>query len=67
MNERVIFAAALKFAFPLWLAVTEHVPAANKLMLDPEILQTVGVVEAKLTAKPDVAVAVAPTEPEDIA
>ena len=39
-------------------AVIEQVPAAMKLAVAPETVQTLAVVEAKLTARPEVAVAV---------
>jgi hypothetical protein len=46
--------------FPPWLATTVHVPAASKVMVDPLVppaVHTVGVVVVKVTARPEVAVA----------
>ena len=35
-------------SFPAWLAVTEHVPTLIKVRVEPETVQTNGVVLAKL-------------------
>ena len=42
---------------PLWLAVTEQLPAASKVRLLPLTVQTELVVEARVTASPDEALA----------
>ena len=42
---------------PAWLAVMEHVPAETMATVLPATVQTGVVVEAKLTAKPELAVA----------
>jgi hypothetical protein len=42
---------------PAWLAVMEHAPIAKMLTVLPDTVQTSGVVEAKLTVSPEVAVA----------
>ena len=44
-------------ALPAWLAVIEHMPRAAIVTVLPETVQTDVVVEAKLTAKPELAVA----------
>ena len=44
-------------AFPAWLAVIEHEPPATIVTVLPETVQTDVVVEAKLTARPELAVA----------
>jgi hypothetical protein len=41
--------------FPGWLAVIEHVPAATTVTTAPATVQTEIVVEAKLTASPELA------------
>jgi hypothetical protein len=43
---------------PAWLAVSEHEPPATIVTVLPETVQTDVVVEAKLTARPELAVAV---------
>ena len=43
---------------PATVASTVQVPAANRLAVAPEIVHTVGVVEAKLTGRPELAMAV---------
>jgi hypothetical protein len=42
-------------ALPACEAVIEHVPAVRKVAVGPEIAQTAGVVEVKLTVKFEVA------------
>ena len=42
---------------PAWLAVAEQVPALSSVSVLPLTVQTAGVMEAKLTARPEVAVA----------
>ena len=51
--------AALKLAFPAWSAVMMQVPAERALTVEPLTVQTAGVVELKITARPEVAVALA--------
>jgi hypothetical protein len=48
-------AAASQVAFPAWLAITEHLPTPPTVIVLPETVQTAGVVDAKLTAKPELA------------
>ena len=50
-------AAAAKVPLPAWLAVTEQLPALTKVTVVPLTVQTLGVVEAKATARPEVDVA----------
>ena len=50
--------AALKFALPNWLAVIEQAPAATNVTLAPATVQNEGVVDANVTVRPEVAVAV---------
>jgi hypothetical protein len=45
-------------ASPAWLAVIEQVPAVSSVTVDPATVHTAGVVDAKVTARPEVAVAV---------
>jgi hypothetical protein len=45
-------------ALPAWLAVIEHEPPATIVTVLPAMVQTAVVVEAKLTANPELAVAV---------
>jgi hypothetical protein len=45
-------------AFPDWIAVIEQTPPANGVTVEPLTEQTFGVVETKLTVKPEVEVAV---------
>jgi hypothetical protein len=42
---------------PDWLAVIEHVPAATSVTTAPETVQTDVVFEAKVTARPELTVA----------
>jgi len=49
--------AAAQLAFPACGAVIEQVPAATLVTVLPEIVQTLGVVEAKLTGSSELAVA----------
>jgi hypothetical protein len=55
--------AAAYVPLPAWLAVTLHVPVDTSVSVLPLTVHTDGVVEAKPTAKPEVAVAVRVTEP----
>ena len=53
--------AALKLALPTWFAVNVHVPTVTMVgvaPLVPLVVQMLGLVEAKVTGKPDEAVAV---------
>jgi hypothetical protein len=43
---------------PAWLAVIEQVPAMSGVSVEPLTMQTLVVVEAKLTVSPELAVAV---------
>ena len=43
---------------PGWLAVMEHVPMATSVTVTPETVQTEGLLEASVTARPELAVAV---------
>ncbi len=57
----VTCAAAWVVVSPAWSAVSEHVPAATMVSvapLAPLVVQMLGLVEAKVTGKPDEAVAV---------
>ncbi len=57
----VTCAAAWVVASPAWSAVSEHVPAATMVSVAPLVplmVQMLGLVEAKVTGKPDEAVAV---------
>lgn len=47
--------AGAKVAFPAWLAVTVQEPAATKLNVVLLTVQTLGVLEAKVTARPELA------------
>jgi hypothetical protein len=49
--------AGLKFVFPAWSAATVQVPAVSIVTLAPDTEQTELVVELKVTASPEVAVA----------
>jgi hypothetical protein len=50
--------AAVYVAFPACVAVIEQVPTANTITIVPAAAQMAGVVEAKLTASPELADAV---------
>jgi phage tail protein X len=56
-KDWVTGAAAAKVELPVWLAVMEHVPAARTVTVLPATVQTEGVFEAKVTANPELAVA----------
>ena len=51
------FAAGAKVESPGWLAVIEQVPSPFSVTVVTETLQTNGVVDAKLTVRPELAVA----------
>jgi hypothetical protein len=55
---RVMGVAAVKFAFPPWVAVSEQVPAATGVITKPETVQILVLLDANDTVKPDEAVAV---------
>jgi hypothetical protein len=57
VKDRVTGAAAAKAALPAWLAVMEHVPTARMVTVLPDTVHTEVVVEAKVTANPELAVA----------
>jgi hypothetical protein len=57
VNACVTALAGAYVAFPAWLAVIEHVPAAISVTVLPATVHTEGVFEAKLTASPELAVA----------
>ena len=57
-NECETGAAAVWLTSPAWLAATLHVPGATSASALALTVHTLGVVEAKDTARPDVAVAV---------
>ena len=52
--------AARKLEFPTWLAVMEQLPAATVVTTEPDTVQMDDVVDAKLTGRPDDAVAEIP-------
>lgn len=56
-NDCTTGVAAAKLPLPAWLAETVHVPADTKVSAVPATVQTAGVVDTKLTGKPDEAVA----------
>lgn len=49
--------AAAKTPLPTWLASTLQVPAATSVSVLPLAVQTPGLVDAKLTARPELALA----------
>jgi hypothetical protein len=55
---RITFEAAAYRELPAWLAVIEHVPAASRVSAEPLTVQMAAVVDEKLTARPELAVAV---------
>src|SRR5580700_10429063 len=55
---RVTEGAAEYVALPGWLAIMEHIPAAMTVTVLADTVQTEIVVDAKLTASPELAVAV---------
>ena len=58
--------AAATLALPAWLAVTEHAPAPSSVRLVPLTVQTPGVVDARVTVRPedDVATSAIGAEPK---
>jgi hypothetical protein len=55
--------AALYVEFPAWSAATVQVPADTPLTIESTTVQTAGVVELKVTARPELAVALAVVVP----
>jgi hypothetical protein len=55
---RVTLGAALYSALPSWLAVIEQVPPPTSVTSGPDTVQTLGVVEMKVTGSPELAEAV---------
>ncbi len=51
---------------PVWLALIVQVPPESRVTFPPETVQTPVVVEAKLTARPELAVALTVNDPERI-
>ena len=58
--------AALKFTLPVWSAAMVHVPALILVTVEPLMVQTAGVVELKVTARPELAVALAVEVPPTV-
>ena len=63
LNVLVTGVAAAKLPLPGCVAVIEHTPTETSVAEDPLTVQTNGVVLAKATVRPDVAVAVSVTGP----
>ena len=63
VKERMTAVAAAQVALPLWLAVIEQVPAETRVRVVPETVHCERVVEAKETARSEVAVADRATVP----
>ena len=59
-------AAPAYVASPAWVAVTEQVPSASAVRVEPEIEQTAGVEVAYVTARPELAVAVSGVVPPTV-
>lgn len=57
VKVRVTAVAAVNEALPAWLAVMPQVPVATRVSAVPLTVQMVGVVDAKLTASPELLVA----------
>jgi len=57
MTRETVVAAA-KLLLPAWLASMMQVPTASSVSVLPLTMQVLGVVEAKLTAKPELALAI---------
>jgi len=58
VKTRETVVAAVKLLFPACLASMMQVPTATRFSALPLTVQVLGVVEAKLTAKPELAVAI---------
>ena len=63
MKLRVAVTGPKYCASPAWVAVIVQVPPAKRAAVLPDAVQTDAVVEAKLTASPEEAVAVRLTDP----
>ncbi len=50
---------------PVWLAWMVHVPTETRVTVEPETVQTLMVVDAKLTARPELAVALTVNDPAE--
>ena len=57
VKVRSTVGAAAYVALPSWLATNEHVPPARIVTVLPATVQIAGVVDAKLTGNPELAVA----------
>ena len=57
-NVCVTGVAGAYVELPAWLAVIEHVPSVSSVTVAPDTVQTVKLLEAKVTANPELAVAV---------
>ena len=55
--------AGVNVPLPVWLALTEHCPAASKVTVVPATVQTRGVGPEKATLRPEVAVAATMKDP----
>jgi hypothetical protein len=58
VNDWLTGVAAVKFAFPPWVAVSEQVPAATGVITKPETVQILVLLDANDTVKSDEAVGV---------
>ena len=63
LNVLITGVAATKLALPGWVAVIEQRPTETNVAEAPDTVQTAGVVLAKATVKPEVAVATKATGP----
>ena len=57
VKTRDTVAAAAKLLLPAWLASTMQVPTATSVSVVPLTVQVLGVVDARLTARPELALA----------
>jgi len=58
VKDRETVVAGAKVLFPAWLASMMQVPATTRVNVLPLTVQMLGVVDAKLTGRPELAVAV---------
>jgi len=56
-NDCCTSSAAFQFELPAWLAFTVQIPTETSVTLVPVTEQTPGVADAKLTVRPELAVA----------
>ena len=63
LNVLITGAAATKLPLPGWVAVIEQTPTETSVAEVPDTVQTAGVVLAKATTNPEVAVATNATGP----